>query len=36
MALTPHKDKLLAAIKNPKAKADKPLLEEAYRQYEAW
>lgn len=36
MALTPHKDKLLAAIKNPKAKADKPLLEEAYKQYEAW
>lgn len=36
MALTPHKDKLLAAIKNPKAKADKPPLEEAYKQYEAW
>ncbi len=36
MGLTPHKDKLLAAIKNPKAKADKPLLEEAYKQYELW
>lgn len=36
MALTPHKDKLLAAIRNPKAKADKPLLEEAYKQYEVW
>lgn len=36
MALTPHRDKLLAAIKNPKAKADKPLLEEALKQYEGW
>jgi hypothetical protein len=27
---------LLAAINNPKAKADKPLLEEAYKQYELW
>lgn len=36
MALTPHRDKLLAAIKNPKAKADKPLLEEAFKQYEGW
>lgn len=36
MALTPHRDKLLAAIKNPKAKADKSLLEEAFKQYEAW
>src|SRR5690606_12720525 len=33
---TPHRDKLLAAIKNPKAKADKPLLEEAFKQYEGW
>lgn len=36
MALTPHRDKLLAAIKNPKAKADKSLLEEAFKQYEDW
>ncbi|MFN3756796.1 MAG: Bpu10I family restriction endonuclease [Flavobacterium sp.] len=36
MALTPHREKLLAAIKNPKAKADKSLLEEAFKQYEAW
>lgn len=36
MALTPHRDKLLAAIKNPKAKADKPLLEEAFKQYAGW
>jgi len=36
MALKPHRDKLLAAIKNPKAKADKTLLEEAFRQYEIW
>lgn len=36
MALTPHREKLLAAIKNPKAKADKSLLEEAFEQYEDW
>lgn len=36
MALTPHREKLLAAIKNPKAKADKSLLEEAFKQYEDW
>jgi hypothetical protein len=36
MGLTPHKDKLIAAIKNPKAKADKAILEEAYKQYETW
>lgn len=36
MGLTPHKDKLVAAISNPKAKADKSLLEEAYKQYETW
>jgi len=36
MALTPHREKLLAAIKNPKAKADKSLLEEAFQQYETW
>lgn len=36
MGLTPHRDKLIAAIKNPKAKADKAILEEAYKQYETW
>lgn len=36
MGLTPHKDKLIAAIRNPKAKADKAILEEAYKQYEIW
>ncbi|MBC6410335.1 MAG: hypothetical protein GDA42_07750 [Ekhidna sp.] len=33
MGLTPHKDKLAAAINNPKAKADKSLLEEAFKQH---
>lgn len=32
----PHKEKLLAAIENIKAAADKPLLLEAYRAYEQW
>ena len=36
MGLTPHKDKLITAIKNPKAKADKAILEEAYKQYGTW
>ncbi len=36
MGLTPHKEKLVAALNNPKAKADKSLLEEASRQYEQW
>lgn len=36
MALTPHKEKLIAALANPKAKDDKPLLEEAYKAYEKW
>lgn len=36
MALTPHRDKLIAAINNPKAKKDKGLLEDAYRAYEHW
>jgi hypothetical protein len=36
MALTPHKDKLLAAIANPKAADDKALLEQAYKAYEKW
>lgn len=34
--MTPHKDKLVAAIKNPKAHADKGLLEEALKNYEVW
>jgi hypothetical protein len=36
MALTPHKEKLIAAIANPKAKEDKALLENAYEAYEQW
>ncbi len=36
MALTPHKEKLLAAIANPKAADDKALLEQAYKAYEKW
>jgi hypothetical protein len=36
MALTPHKEKLLAAIENPKASADKALLGKAYVAYEKW
>ena len=36
MSLTPHKDKLIAAINNPKAKNDKNLLEEAYKAYQNW
>jgi hypothetical protein len=36
MALTPHKEKLIAAIANPKASADKPLLEKAFKAYETW
>lgn len=32
----PHKDKLLAALGNPKAVADKALLEEALKAYETW
>jgi len=31
--MTPHKDKLTAAINNPKAAADKALLEEALKQH---
>lgn len=34
--MTPHKDKLIAAIINPKAIADKALLEEALKNYETW
>lgn len=36
MALTPHRDKLIAAINNKKAKADKGLLEVAFKAYENW
>lgn len=36
MGLTPHKDKLIAAIDNKKAKNDKILLQEAYERYESW
>ncbi len=36
MALTPYKEKLIAAIANPKAKADKALLDEAYEAYKKW
>ncbi len=33
---TPHKEKLLAAINNPKAKADLPILKEAFKAYDNW
>jgi len=36
MPKTPHKEKLLAAIENPKALADKALLQEALSAYEEW
>ena len=36
MSSTPHKEKLLAAITNPKANADKALLIEALSAYETW
>lgn len=36
MALHPHKEKLEAAITNPKASADIPLLKEALRAYHNW
>lgn len=36
MAMTPHKEKLIAAIANPKAEADKALLESAYQAYKQW
>ncbi len=32
----PHKDKLEAALSNPKATADRPILEEAMRAYNTW
>ena len=34
--MTPHKDKLVAAIVNPKAQADKAILEEALNNYWIW
>ena len=36
MPRTPHKDKLLAAIDNPKSHADVPLLQKALAAYEKW
>lgn len=36
MTRTPHREKLLAAINNPKSKADLSLLEEALKAYESW
>lgn len=36
MARTPHRDKLLAAIRNPKCIDDKDLLQEAYKAYARW
>ncbi|OQW90438.1 MAG: hypothetical protein BWK78_07035 [Thiotrichaceae bacterium IS1] len=36
MPKTPHREKLLAAIDNPKAKGDFDLLKEAYLVYEQW
>jgi hypothetical protein len=36
MSLTPHRDKLIAAINNPKAKNDRGLLEAAHKAYKTW
>lgn len=36
MLKTPHREKLIAAIDNPKAKADRDLLLEALKYYETW
>ena len=36
MARTPHKDKLLAAMKNPKCVDDADILGEAYKAYKRW
>ena len=36
MPRTPHKDKLLTAIDNPKSRADVPLLQQALAAYETW
>lgn len=35
-SITPHREKLIAAIANPKAKDDKALLKEALISYESW
>lgn len=36
MSYTPHKEKLTAALANPKAQQDLPVLQEAVRAYEHW
>lgn len=36
MPRTPHKDKLFAALANPKSRADVPLLRQALAAYETW
>ena len=36
MSLTPHRDKLVAAIANPKCHEDKELLEEVLERDDAW
>lgn len=36
MTNTPHKEKLLAAIANPKCKGDVPILKDAFKAYEDW
>ena len=36
MSLTPHKDKVIAAISNPKCSADKQLLEEVLEKHTDW
>ena len=36
MAKTPHREKLLAALRNPKCIGDKSILEKAYRAYNHW
>ena len=36
MSSTPHKEKLIAAIENPKSNGDKDLLKEALSAYESW
>ena len=36
MSITPHNDKLVAAIANPKCSADKKLLEELLEKYKDW
>jgi hypothetical protein len=36
MLKTPHKEKLLAALTNPKCKEDIDILKEAMRVYEQW